>query len=226
MYLSICRHFSLNVMHIAFIVGFVIHERVMHMSVLVHVCVCLSMCMLHMYVCVCLSVCLTVCVHIRESDCVCTPELFTLWCYSLTDPQSMWPPVTGTLAPYEHPFNNHHIQMQQQSNPPPAYHCEFVLCVCVYLCVLCLCVCVRVDACVFVHVCVYIFMHVCVGLRMCVWMCDVCVVRTPSCLSICWLEIFHAVWENGGMWSTECLLAQTKFKGLSIFWSILTPLLY
>lgn len=36
-----------------------------------------------------------------------------------TDPQSMWPPVTGTLAPYG-PFPDMN-QMQQQSNPPH-YH--------------------------------------------------------------------------------------------------------
>lgn len=156
---------------------------------LLYVCECMSMsvCVYATRVHVCVSMCMSVsCVSV--SVCVCVHIIYvTLWLcmrawgvysvmLSLTDPQSMWPPVTGTLAPYEHPFNHPMNQMPQQSNPPPAYHhCKFVLCVrvCVYACV---CACV--------HVCIH--MYVCVD----VW--RVCYESTcvRTCVSICWLESF------------------------------------
>ena len=58
-----------------------------------------------------------------------------------TEHPQMWPPVTGTLAPYDHPFNHQMNPQMQQSHPPPYHHCESV-CVCVSVCA-----CIRLCVC-------------------------------------------------------------------------------
>ena len=110
-------------------------------------------------------------------------------CCSLTDPQSMWPPVTGTLAPYG-PFPDMN-QMQQQSNPPHYHPCE---CECV-------CVCVSVSVCA--RACVRACMCVCVFVHVCIRVCDMCVNGLQCTLSYLpiyyWLEIF-LYWRMRKWW--------------------------
>ena len=61
---------------------------------------------------------------------------------SSTDHPQMWPPVTGTLAPYDHPFNHQMNPQMPQSHPPPYHHCECVcVCVCARICHMFVCVC-------------------------------------------------------------------------------------
>ena len=83
------------------------------LCVRINLCVCVLYAYINVHTCVCIFCVLCVCAFDILHD-------------LSTDHPQMWPPVTGTLAPYDHPFNHQMNPQMQQSHPPPYHHCESV----------------------------------------------------------------------------------------------------